>query len=372
MVWSVCPKILLGAAITFGATAGRQDRPTAKWWNLKILWNKSESLGSTNDMRIGIGPGVVALLMSYLGLAAEGADPLVRRGVDQFEFEYALTLPEIREPGRLWVPLAQSNSHQDVTLLGVTAHRAWDLTHDREFGNAILTLLVGPEDSGRSVTVGYRVRRREKGPYPRRQGESVEPFLAADRLVPSHPTLARLAETAVAEPGKDGSRGRALFDHVLGRMTYDKQGTGWGLGDAMYACDSRTGNCTDFHAYFIGLARSLGIPARFAIGFTVPADRDSGTVAGYHCWAEYLEGGRWVPIDISEADKHPEAKEYYASHHPANRFEFTVGRDLQVEPGPESGPISILVYPLLEVGGERVPVATRFEFQRLSNQPLSR
>lgn len=38
-------------------------------------------------------------------------------------------------------------------------------------------------------------------------------------------------------------QGRALYDHVLGRLKHDKSGSGWGRGDAQYACDARAGNC---------------------------------------------------------------------------------------------------------------------------------
>jgi len=49
--------------------------------------------------------------------------------------------------------------------------------------------------------------------------------------------------------GKLGTlaQARALYDHTIDRMSYIKYGEGWGKGDAVYACDSRTGNCTDFH-----------------------------------------------------------------------------------------------------------------------------
>jgi hypothetical protein len=55
---------------------------------------------------------------------------------------------------------------------------------------------------------------------------------------------------------------------------------------------------------------------------------------------------------------------YYFGHHPANRFEFTRGRDLVVTPGPDSGPINFLAYPLLEVDGEPQKVKTLFLFKR--------
>jgi hypothetical protein len=45
--------------------------------------------------------------------------------------------------------------------------------------------------------------------------------------------------------------------------------------------------------------------------------------------------------------------------------EFSKGRDLVVVPGPESGPINFLAYPLLEVGGVPVQVKPQFGFQRI-------
>ena len=117
-------------------------------------------------------------------------------------------------------------------------------------------------------------------------------------------------------------------------------------------CDARSGNCSDFHAYFIALARSVGIPARFAIGAAIPSERNDGGIDGYHCWAEFFAEGKWVPVDISEADKNSSLADYYFGHQPANRFELSKGRDLVVDPEPASGPINLLAYPVLEVNGK--------------------
>ena len=181
------------------------------------------------------------------------------------------------------------------------------------------------------------------------------------------PVTGKLADIAKKQvQGHTGTmdRARALYDYVFNTMRYDKSGTGWGRGDAMFACDARTGNCTDFHAYFIALARTVGIPARFAIGATIPADKSEGTIEGYHCWAEFFADGRWIPVDISEAWKHPELTNYYFGHNPANRFELTKGRDLIVNPAPASGPINFLAYPLLEIDGKAVYPETSFAFRR--------
>jgi hypothetical protein len=69
-------------------------------------------------------------------------------------------------------------------------------------------------------------------------------------------------------------------------------------------------------------------------------------------------------VDISEADKYTALSTYYFGHHPANRLELSRGRDLVVDPGPSSGPINFLAYPVLEVGGAPKKAKVEFTFVR--------
>ena len=302
----------------------------------------------------------VGLLVNLAPLAGAAGD--IVRGLDQFHFDYRVKLPELSAPAQLWLPLARSDAYQTVKLERIDSAIQSRKITDASGENDLLYLAPQPSDSGKTIAVAYTVERREKESFA--DGRDPKAFLQPDKLVPNTPVFRAIATGAVDAQADELAKGRALYDHVLGRMKYDKSGTGWGRGDAMYACDVRTGNCTDFHSYFIALARSIGIPARFAIGFSIPADRDAGTIAGYHCWAEFYADGKWVPVDISEASQHPQLAEYYFGHHPANRFEFTRGRDLVVDPAPASGPINFLVYPLLEVAGKPVKAETEFAFQR--------
>ena len=230
-------------------------------------------------------------------------------------------------------------------------------------------MVLNPENSGKTIEICYRVKRREKGVY---EDNTVDPqkYLRPNRLVPWNQEFSKIAKEVVA--GKLGSlaRARALYDHTIDRMRYMKYGDGWGKGDAVYACDIRTGNCTDFHSYFIALSRAVGIPARFAIGASIPSERDEGGIDGYHCWAEFYSNGKWWPTDISEGDKCSALSTYYFGHHPANRVEFSHGRDLVVEPGPASGPINFLAYPVLEISGETARADVKFFFNRLPSRPL--
>jgi transglutaminase-like putative cysteine protease len=158
-----------------------------------------------------------------------------------------------------------------------------------------------------------------------------------------------------------------LYELVDEHVAYKKEGTGWGRGDTNWVCDSRYGNCTDFHSLFLSLARSQGLPARFEIGFSIPNGKQEGPIAGYHCWAWfYLDDRGWIPVDISEADKHPELKDYYFGNLTADRVTFSTGRDLELVPKAQHAPLNYFIFPHVEVEGEVWPIENvelQFEFK---------
>ncbi len=286
-------------------------------------------------------------------------------GHDAFEFRYQARLPEISGPARCWLPIAQSDDFQNVTVKSVRAPGTRKMLTDQAHGNRVMFLELGPAASGKEIEIVYDVERLEKAAYAGDPAEA-EKHLRPERMVPADETIRAAAEKAVE--GREGAlmQARALYDHVIDQMRYMKFGEGWGQGSSVYACDALSGNCTDYHSYFIGLARAVGIPARFAIGAGIPSERDEGGTDGYHCWAEFYAEGKWWPVDVSEADKFSALSMYYFGHHPANRFEFSRGRDLELDPAPASGPVNFLAYPLLEVGGVPRGVKTMFLFRRTS------
>lgn len=304
---------------------------------------------------------------------AEGAAPELLGVItdqDEFEFVYRATLPEMTDRARMWIPLPSTDDFQTVEVTSIHTPGERKILEEPKHGNKVLFLSLAPEHSGETIEIRSQVRRLEKPVYAN-SGEDVQQYLNPENLVPANETFRQIAEEAVAGKAGDLVRARALYDHVIDRMRYAKFGSGWGKGDAVFACDARHGNCTDFHAYFIALARAVNIPARFAIGAAIPSARDEGGVDGYHCWAEFYTDGRWWPVDISEGDKCSSLSTYYFGHHPANRVELSRGRDLALEPGPASGPINFLAYPVLEIGGQTVKAKVEFSFNRTAAQSSS-
>ena len=288
----------------------------------------------------------------------------VKEGDDAFEFTYQATLPTMAEPAKMWIPIPTDDQFQEITMNRIEIPGEHQILTEEKFGNQILYVELQPEDSGKTMVLHFDVKRQEKAVFV--DDTKPELYLLAETMVPLNEKFKTIARNALKDKnGGDLVRARALYDHTIDSMKYAKFGSGWGQGNANFACDSARGNCTDYHSYFIALCRASNIPARFAIGAAVPSSRDNGGVNGYHCWAEFYAEGKWWPVDISEADKYAALATYYFGHNPANRVEFSRGRDLIVEPGPESGPINFLAYPLLEVGGVPVKVKPQFGFQRI-------
>jgi len=282
----------------------------------------------------------------------------------QFTFRYEFTVRNIT-PGqrvRIWVPLAHSDQFQTVKVVSITGDLPLEQTREREYGNGIL--YASEEKASKTdyhFAVMYDVVRNERvvpltGTHlavaklsERERQRSLDP----DRLVPVTGLPAEIAAKEVAGRSTDLERARALYEYVFRTMKYDKSGTGWGRGDTLWACDSKRGNCTDFHSLFISMARSQKIPARYEMGFSIPSDRHSGEITGYHCWSDfYLKDRGWVPVDISEAWKHPEMRDYFFGAHDVNRVQFTLGRDITLTPPQQGQPLNYFVFPYVEVDGK--------------------
>lgn len=296
----------------------------------------------------------------------------VIEGKDAFEFRYRVTLPEMTERGSMWIPIAKTDDYQTVNVVSVKAPGKQQMLEEKENGNSILYLDLTPAESGEEVEIVYDVVRMEKRPYPA-AGLVSQRYLKPNILMPVGGRFREIAEKAIG-PKRNDTRlmqARALYDYVIDNMKYMKNGD-YGHGDAVYACDTRTGNCSEFHSFFISLARSVGIPARFAVGAAIPSERNDGGIDGYHCWAEFYAEGKWWPVDISEGNKYTALATYYFGRHPANRIELSRGRDLQVTPAPASGPINFLAFPLLEIGGQPAMAKTTFSFIRKTQQPDSK
>jgi transglutaminase-like putative cysteine protease len=302
-----------------------------------------------------------------------------------FLFTYQVTLknlPAGAQRVRLWIPCAVTDTNQTVVLKKVNGPVHLRQTQEAPFGNHILYgEILHPPSGPAEFTIEYQVTRQEysKGNYenlvkasrgPEAAPKYLARFLEPDRLVPIDGRIKELADENTRGKLNTVEKAHGLYDYVFQTVRYDKSGTGWGRGDSRWVCDSKHGNCTDFHSLFISLARAEGIPARFEIGFPVP-DGTEGIIPGYHCWAEFFVNGvGWVPVDISEAWKDPKKHDYFFGTLDAHRVQFSVGRDLMLQPKQDGGPLNYFIYPYVEVDGKPFEgIEKKFSYREAATPP---
>lgn len=327
------------------------------------------------------GPGLrVVILLGITASLASGQSQERNLKTRLFEFTYTATIervPEGAETVHLWVPYPQTDQNQEILDIKIHAPEGAAVNREPRYANLMLHVSSnGAHTNPLQVSVRFKVLRREyvrrgfgevgNGSGPSLPGE-VRKFLQPYNLVPINDQIRTWAQEVTRGKETDLEKARAIYDYVLAHVKYDKTGRGWGRGDLLYVCDARRGNCTDFHALFNGFARAVGIPARFSIGFPLPAQRGEGEIPGYHCWSEfYLKGLGWVPIDASEGWKNPERREYFFGAHDENRVQFSTGRDIILQPRQANGPINYFIYPYAEADGKILEeISFQFYFKDL-------
>ncbi len=327
--------------------------------------------------------------LTYLLSAQSASDtqkfsPAARR----FRFTYNFSVKDIPAGAkrlRVWVPVPQSDQHQSVRILTVKAPVKTHMTQEHEYGNRMMYAEIENPTVGKlDFTLEYQVTRREysRGDYshlkqadqqaivvPASMNRLVEP----DTLIPTDGKIKQLAAEVTGSQTGTVAKARAAYDYLFTNMRYDKTGSGWGRGDAVWACDAKRGNCTDFHSPFIGMLRADGIPARFNIGFPLPENKDKGDIPGYHCWAEfYASKTGWIPVDISEAWKAKEKREYFFGSVDASRVQLSTGRDVTLSPKQDGPALNYFVYPYVELDGkpyDKLDKQFSFEEVKASKEP---
>ena len=306
---------------------------------------------------------IAAMALSALIAGATTARAAETVRTFHVEHEY-----KVARAATVWVPLPSDDPWQTIRELHVDG-APWERVYDPRWGNAAARL---HPSAAATISVRYEFTRKERVADLSRATTQAAPsgyaaWLLPDARVPLDARVRKIAADVTAGKSTPLARARAAYDYVLSTMRYDKPagaGQGWGQGDIEWACDKKYGNCTDFHALFIGLLRASGIPARFSIGYSIPTGA-GGDIAGYHCWADfYVDGVGWIPVDASEAWKHKEKVEYFFGHHDADRVQLATGRDITL-PGAHGASLNYFVYPYAEAAdGSAVEVTRKTSYAR--------
>lgn len=305
--------------------------------------------------------GITAVLtVLFTDKSFSSARPFVKsRSLIIKEVVIIKNLPENISGLRVWLPYPVKDKWQEVMDFKLEGPFDYQILTDKEYGNKVIHLKAKQGYFTRGplkISLSFKVARREYNLNNAQlePGENLKRFLMPDMLVPINADLKKLAENITESKHNDLERVKAIYDYIIDQLNYAKDDPKvCGIGDSLLTLKHKKGICTDYHSLFISLVRSLGIPAKFEIGFRIPVDAEEGLLPGYHCWSKfYLKGKGWIAVDASEADKHPKMRDYYFGNIDENRLQLTSGRDIHLEYAKDIRNINFFVYPYAEINGE--------------------
>jgi transglutaminase-like putative cysteine protease len=206
-------------------------------------------------------------------------------------------------------------------------------------------------------------------------------YLQPSHYVPTDGLVKDTAVKAIAGATTDLDKARAIYEWIVENTFRDPKVRGCGRGDirAMLETGYLGGKCADLNALYVGMARSVGLPARHIYGLRV-AKSDMGykslgvntdkATKGQHCRAEvYLDKYGWVPVDPADVRKvaleeppgnRPlsdemvsKARERLFGSWEMNWMAYNYGHDVAL-PGSAGQPLVYFMYPQAETAAGRV------------------
>lgn len=260
---------------------------------------------------------------------------------------------------RVWIPHPVGDAWQEIKDFRYLSPVEGKIVQDKKYGNDTLYIHSPSDDYDElEITIEFTVSRKEFDYYRNTsKDDGASPrFLKPDRLVFVDKDTRKLAREITKDKKTEAEKARAIYDYIIDEFTYTKDDPRvCKIGNSRLSLEFKKGQCSEYHSAFISLLRSLKIPVKFELGFSIPADKKEGVIGGYHCWAKfYTQDKGWFPVDISEADKNHEKKDYFFGRINENRVHLSTGRDiiLPYARDKEAMPLNYFIYPYIEIDGQ--------------------
>jgi transglutaminase-like putative cysteine protease len=239
-----------------------------------------------------------------------------------------VTKVEIARPSgvsKAWIPLPYATRTDWHNPLGNkwTGNGQMKVVNDGKYGAQMLYAEWKETEGAPVAEVTSRFATRDRAVDPTKPNPAAPKLSAADVKMNTASTIFIPTDGIVRDTAQDITRGmktdveksRAIYEWVVDNTFRDAKVRGCGWGDIKTMLETRNfgGKCGDLNAMFVGLARSVGIPARDIYGVRVAPSQYGyrslglgGTNASraQHCRAEFFaQGIGWVPVDPADVRK---------------------------------------------------------------------
>lgn len=307
-----------------------------------------------------------------------------------FELTTTVNVAEAQGTTRIWLPVPdvdtdyQRSFDHSWTGNAATVRLASDATR----GVRMLHAEFAPAGGAPTLQLVSRVQTRNRAVDWSSTGSASEDAavlranLAPTELLPVDGIVRKTALDATRGADTDLEKVRSLYQWVIANAHREPKVRGCGTGDikTMLETGNLGGKCADLNAIFVGLCRSVGIPARDVYGLRLAPSAfgyrelggNSGNLKGaQHCRAEvFLRQHGWVAMDPADVLKvmrqetpdwikdpahplvAPVAKGLFGSWE-GNWVAYSTAHDITLPGSTAKGTLPFLMYPNGENAGGR-------------------
>ena len=240
-----------------------------------------------------------------------------------FDVTTRVEVKDAADRTQLWLPLPSVDSAYQQSLESSWSGNASAarIVADSKYGAKMLHAEFDSASSAPVLVLTSRVRTRDRATDWARTGApsedpaTLKSWTQPTELMPTDGIVLDTAREATRGAWSDETRVRGIYDWVVSHTYREPAVRGCGVGDIKTMLETRNfgGKCGDINGLFVGLCRSIGIPARDVYGIRIAPSafgyRELGgnpakLQGAQHCRAEvWLKRYGWVAMDPADVGK---------------------------------------------------------------------
>jgi transglutaminase-like putative cysteine protease len=267
------------------------------------------------------------LQSSAAAIAAQSLPWSTAWAQDGWRMFETVTRVEIKDAfglARAWVPLPlEGDTGWQKTIGNSWSGNAREakVSYDGKYGVGMLYVEWPEREMNPMIEVTSRFMTRDRTVDFSRPGDidlsaaDRKFFTAPTQLIPTDGIVRKTALGITKGAKTDVEKARAIYEWIVDNTFRDPKTRGCGVGDVKSLLESGNlgGKCADLNALYVGLARSVGVPARDVYGVRVAPSKygykslgtgSPNVTKAQHCRAEFFATGYgWVAIDPADVRK---------------------------------------------------------------------
>lgn len=240
-----------------------------------------------------------------------------------FEFTTRVEILNAKGVTQLWLPIPSIDGEYQQSLESSWSGnaRAMRQAADTKYGARMLHAEFGEGEARPVVELTSRFRTQSRATdwtrkiAAREDADTLRRWTAATELMPTDGIVRSTALKATRGAKTDADKARRIYDWVVDNTHREPKVRGCGVGDikTMLETGDLGGKCGDINGLFVGLCRSVGIPARdvygirlvpSAFGYRELSGNPANLKSAQHCRAEvWLKDHGWVAMDPADVGK---------------------------------------------------------------------